>query len=167
MHLLRLDSEFSFWVDTGPLGKRVDIAPYIGIRNDKVELLGAELEGLPQDDTVGTVGANVGYVLGEDYRRWEPPSTPEEVLRTIDRGLDHLKQYLSLDRLPEAWKIRGTNTPGWRYNEIATLFLKGDRQAVLERLEAARVEYCAYQDEVCEQFRAFEQRVKSRYFSGG
>jgi len=165
-HLIRVDADFSLGVDTGPLGKRSDIAPYVGIRHDGVQQLRADLMGSSANERTGTVGANVGYVLGEEYRRWEPPSTHEEVLRVIDLALGRLRQYLSLDRLPEAWKIRGTNTPGWRYNEIAALLLKGDHQAVLERLEAARAEYCAYEDGVCEQFRAFEQRVNSRYFSG-
>lgn len=159
---MRVDDSFSFGVDTGPLGNRSDIAPFVGIRHDGVQQLRAELMGSPGSQWSGTVSANVGYVLGEEYRWWEPPTPPEEVLRAIHLALDRLRPFLGLDKLPGAWEIQGAKVPGWRYTEITVHLLRGDRQLVLERLEAARSEFCKREDEICEQFRGFEQRVKSR-----
>ncbi len=67
MHLLPLDKEYSFWVDTDPLERRPDISPFVGIRHNGVEGLTAEFLGLSKDDWVGTIGANVGYVLHNGY----------------------------------------------------------------------------------------------------
>jgi hypothetical protein len=162
MHLLRVDENFSLWVDTGPLGERSDIAPFVGVRHDGVEQQVSELLGLSADDWVGTVGANVGYVLGDEYKSWEPPRELEEVLRTIDSALERLRPLLSLDKLPRAWEIKGAKDPSWRYREIVILLLRGERQSALDRLDAARAEMCQQKDEICEQFQAFAQRVQAR-----
>jgi hypothetical protein len=144
------------------LEKRSDIAPFVGLRHDGVQELVSELMGFPKDEWVGTVGANVGYVLGEGYRWWEPPSEPYEVLQAIDSALDRLRLFLSLDALPVAFTITGAKSPSWRYNEIAILLFQGNRKAVLERIEDARAAFCQQRDEVCEQFEAFAQRVQER-----
>lgn len=161
-HVLRDSDQFSLWVDTGPLERRVDIAPFVGIRHHGIERLRAELLGRPQDDWVGTVGANVGYVLGGEYASWEPPSQADEVIRTIDLALERMRSFLSLDCLPAAWQIRGTKAPGWRYKRIVLFLLLGDSGALRTEIEAARGEYCVQNDEMCAEFLAFEQAVKSR-----
>jgi len=162
MHLLRVDGDWSFWVDTGPLGKRKDISPFVGVRHDGIERLWSELMEFPNDDWVGTVGANVGYVLGTGYKTWEPPSEPKEVLDSIDSAVERLRPMLSLHALPQAWSITGAKSPSWRYRDIVIQLLLGNRQAVPNRLDAARVEMCQQEDEICAQFRAFEQRIQAR-----
>lgn len=97
MHLRRLDSEFSLWVDTGPIGKRSDIAPFVGLRHDSVETLCGELLGVPDDLVVGTVGANVGYVLSGEYRWWDSPSSASEVVQGILSALERLRPFASLE----------------------------------------------------------------------
>jgi len=160
-HLLRVDKEFSLGVDTGPLGKRSDIAPFVGIRNDKVECLLTTLLDVPEDEWSWTVGANVGYVLGDGYQWWEPPAPPEDALRSIDAALTRLEEFLSLSELPKLWEeIQGTRDPSWRYRQIIILFLQGKRDMGLQALEESRQEFCKNEDEICDQFRGFEQRLK-------
>ncbi len=163
MHMLRVDGDFSFWVDTGPLGQRVDIAPFVGIRHDRVEQLKAELMHLPQDDWVGTVGANVGYALGQQYKWWEAPAQCDEVMNTIELALEGLRPFLSLSKLPEAWAIQGARTPGWRYRDIVVSVLTGDSAGVLSRLESAREAFCQQEGEICEQFRLFARNLSQSH----
>ncbi|HXK58265.1 MAG TPA: hypothetical protein PLP42_00085 [Acidobacteriota bacterium] len=84
MHLQRFDEAFSFWVDTGPLGTRDDIAPFVGVRNNQIEQIVGELLGLPDDGWTGTAGANVGYILDGKYRYWSSPTRADEVLGAIE-----------------------------------------------------------------------------------
>jgi len=49
MHLLKLTSELSWVVDTGPLGKGADISPFVGIRHEALEQLVFRLLDLPLD----------------------------------------------------------------------------------------------------------------------
>ena len=161
IHLLRIDASFSLGVDTGPLGKRSDIAPFVGIRHDGVETLLSELLDLAPDDWVGTVAANVGYVLGKGYQRWEPPTQAEHVLEAIEIALDRLRPLLSLEKLPEAWSIEGARGPLWRYREIIVLLTRGQVADSLMRLEAARAELCRHEDEVCDQFLSFAERLQT------
>ena len=161
-HLFRVDQDWSFCVDTGPLGKQSDIHPFVGIRHDGVETILAELMALPAYDWTGTVGANVGYILGFGYIWWKPPSQPEEVLRAIDHAIERLRPFLNLERLPELWNTPGTKEPAWRFKEMVILLLLGKREALFERLDAARAVECKNEDEICEQFRSFEQRILVR-----
>ncbi len=91
VHSLRVDGDFSLWVDTGPIGSRVDIAPFIGIRHDGIKTLRAELLRSTVISVSGTVGANVGYVLGRGYLSWVPPTSAVEVVSTIQMGLERLR----------------------------------------------------------------------------
>ena len=159
MHLRQIDSDFSLWVDTGPIGSRGDIAPFVGLRHEKTEHLVPELLNVPYFDWTATVGANVGYVLGKEYQRWDSPSTADEVLVAIDAALEKLKSFMPLSRLPDAWNIRGAQTPGWRFNQIVVYFLLEDRVKVKEHIEAARASLCQTEDAICEQFRGFEKRL--------
>jgi hypothetical protein len=162
VHSLRVNEQFSLWVDTGPLNRRPDIAPFVGIRHEQVELLCAELLDLPSDEWTGTVGANVGYVLSGEYKWWQPPAQAVEVISAIEESLERLKLFLSLERLPEVWKIRGTNAPGWHYGLITSLSLAGRHADAMSQLDAAKAELCNNDDPVCEQFRGFEKRLRSR-----
>lgn len=161
-HLRRVDEEFSVGVDTGPLEKRADIAPFVGIRHDGVETLLAELADIPADDWVFSVGANVGYVLGGEYLAWEPPSQVREVVEVIDSALGHLHSFLSLECLPKAWSIKGAKDPMWRYREMILLLLRGEKLAIGEKFLDARRELCKREDEICEQYRGFERRLQER-----
>jgi hypothetical protein len=160
-HLQRIDDEFSFAVDTGLLNDKPDIAPFIGIRHESVERRLAQLMELPEEPWIATVGANVGYVLGQGYRWWAPPSTADEVLAAIDAGLERLRPFLSLEKLPGVWDLAGVKDPAWRYRDIVILLLRGERDAIPARLDAAREEFCKVQDEVCEQFEQFARNVRA------
>ncbi len=162
MHLLRVDGEFSVWVDTGPLESRTDIAPSVGLRHEGVEHLVPELLGVDCFDWTATVGSNVGYVLAGTYRRWVSPAPVADVLAAIDIGLERMKQFMPLDRLPAAWSIPGAQTPGWRYHEIVAYYLLGDESKVHLSIEAARASLCKTPGEVCQQFLDFERRLIGR-----
>ena len=137
MHLLQVDKDFYYWVDTGPLEKRSDIAPFVGIRHDGVETLFAEFLGVPKDDSSGTVGANVGYVLQEGYLSWDPSSEPKEVLNKIDEALERYKPFISLGKLMGAWDVAAIADPNRPYREIVILVIQEDYEGALNRLEAA------------------------------
>lgn len=162
MHLLKVDSDFSMWVDTGPIGKQDDIAPFAGLRHEGVENLVADLLGEPRFDWTATVGANVGYILEAGYRYWAPPADVPEVLTAIDGALARLRDFMPLSRLGGAWKIEGAERPGWRFKEIGACFLAGDRAGTLARLEAARLALCKHEDEICEQYRLFAANLTKR-----
>jgi hypothetical protein len=162
MHLLRADKDWSYWVDTGPIGKQPDISPFVGIRHDDIERLFLELLHLPRDQIVGTLGANVGYILDGKYRFWSSADKFDEVLQAIEMALERLRPFMTLNTISEGWRIEGTQTPGWQYREIIVLLLNGEKQLMLDRLRAARTELCRYNDALCEEFIRFEQTVLTR-----
>jgi hypothetical protein len=161
MHVLPVDGEFSFWVDTGPLGKRTDIAPTAGLRHSGVEALFATLLGVPRDEYSGTVGANVGEIVSGHYSRWEPPSRPEVVLEAIDLALAKMRPFMTLERLAEAWTIAGDD-PGRLYRLVVISLLRGDLESAERNLSAARDSYAKHGGEGAEQFAGFEGRVRER-----
>jgi hypothetical protein len=162
-HLLQVDNECSWVVDTGPLNsKRTDIAPFVGIRVNALEDLTSTLLEVPSDDSNASVGANVGYVLGVGYKTYIPPTAPDRVMADIDDAVMRLQPYANLPKLPEVWKLTGVYDPGWRYRDIAIKLLTGHHGEILRSLAEARKEFCEYEDEVCDQFLAFERNVRSR-----
>lgn len=162
MHMLPVLPDWKFWVDTGPLGKRADICPYVGVRYDSLEAAVSELLSLPLDETVGTLGANIGYVLTGNYRQWSEDSTSEEVLCAVDSAFALLRPLMDPHKLSEGWKMEAARDPLWRYREIALLVLQKDAVHAKARLELARTEYCRRDDSLAAQFRAFEERVLCR-----
>ena len=160
MHLRRIDSEFSFWVDTGPLGRREDVSPFAGLRSDMVETLFADFLGLSRDPYVGTVGANVGYLLEGDYRSWSPPDTLTQVMEVTWAALERMRPFASMSTLEGAWQVKATMAdPGAVYRLSIMAVISGDHAKLRERLEHARQRECAQENGVCEQFRAFEARL--------
>jgi hypothetical protein len=159
MHLLRVDKDWSFWVDTGPIGKSADISPFVGIRHDGLEVVRSELMGLPHDESVGSLGANAGYILNEGYRHWKAESKSEEVLGCMDKALERLKPLMNLKKINEGWKIQGATTPGWQYREIIVFYLLGQESLVLEKLRMAHAVLCKRDDNLCKEFKGFEQRL--------
>ena len=159
-HLLRVSGDFSLGVDTGPIGTRTDIAPLVGIRNDLIEGLLGKCLDVPADEWVFTVAANVGYVLGDRHLAWQPPAEPQEVVEKISAALDELRKYLSLQRLTEAWKLRGTQDPSWRYRNVIVFGLRNQRGQALALLDEVRDERCQAEDPGCEEFRGFEKRFR-------
>lgn len=157
-HLLKISEGFSLGVDTGPIGARTDIAPVVGIRHDATESLLGKLLELPGDERVFTVAANVGYVLGDRYLAWQPPTPPEEVMGRIKAALEQLRPYLSLEHLAEAWKLRGTQDPSWKYRNVILAVLRNQRDEAMKLLEEVRRERCQQEDPGCEEFRGFEKR---------
>lgn len=112
---------------------------------------------------VGTVGANVGYILGGEYRWWDSPSSVPEVEQVIFSALERLRPFASLSTLSGAWDIKGADAdPGKAYRLVVVWLLLGDIGKVRDHLRLARIEYCKQDDEVCEQFRHFEARVEER-----
>lgn len=160
-HRLRLSDGFSFYVDTGPLGRQSDISPEIGIRHDEVERIACELEGLEYDEWVGTVGANVGYVNGDGYRTWEGIESKEEVLRELDKAMDRLRPYLRLDRLLDAWPaIRMQDDPVRTPRQLAIMLLTGvDRAIILQRLDHERPLWFKLGNDFVELFQRIEAGV--------
>lgn len=155
-HIQNIKEGVAFWVDTGPLNNRADIAPYVGVRHDLVEELYTRFLGLAQNPFVGTVGANVGYILDLGYKAWHPPAQVPEVLDTIEDALNIFRRFTCLEELPGAWSIKGTQAPGWRFRLVVSWALLGDREKVEEALEVARTKACRYEDKEAVQFRKFE-----------
>jgi len=176
-HLLRVDDDFSFCVDTGIPGPRTDIAPYVGIRSELVESTRSELMALEHDEWVGTAGANVGYILEGEYRYWDTGTSAQLVLDRISSALDKFRPFMSLATLHQAFSFRGAaENPGTPYALVVIALLNGDTDLVAGRLaEASRI-FCGTSlpteaplpdserrlDEVCDQFREFEARVRLR-----
>lgn len=160
MHLKRLAGDFSWVVDTGPLERGNDVAPFVGIRHDGLEELLAALLGVPLDRTIASVGDNIGFLLDGEYRSWSNGQKVEDVLSAITLAEERLLPYLRLENLAGVWNLTSrTSDPAWRYREIALLLLRGETRDVSDRLDAARADFCRYEDEVCEQFKDFERRV--------
>lgn len=159
MHHLRLSESFSFWVDTGPITGGPDIAPFVGLRSVEVEDLVSKLMNLSSDEWVGTLGANVGYVLGGDYRSWQSPGDAPEVIAGINQALERLRPHAHLTSLGRAWDIVGREDPSYWYRALAVACLTEQAPDEINRLtDTARSDLCATDDEVCEQFREFESR---------
>ena len=167
MHLKRLARDVSWVVDTAPLDGGGDIAPFIGIRHDGLEELVADLLGLPLDATVASVGDNAGFLLNGEYRSWKSGQKVEDVTSAIALAEERLLPYLSLKNIFGVWNLTSRNAdPAWRYREIARLILLGEVDGIDDRLDAARADFCRYEDQVCEQFRDFERRVRQHLSAG-
>jgi hypothetical protein len=102
----------------------------------------------------------VGKVLGGPFRRWSADGETGEVLSTILAGLEALRPYMALERLPDAfgapWAVGPTNS----YRLVVVHLLLEDRAHVEESLKRAEAEYCHREDEICATFRRFEAGVK-------
>lgn len=162
MHMRRVTLDWSFWVDTGPIGRRCDIAPRVGIRHDGIERKFAELMNVPADNMVGTIGTNIGYIRGQGYQTWEPPSEPNEVMAAITEALELFRPFLDLQKVHELWKIEGTQDPLWRYREIILFYIRGEECVLLDKLQQARTIFCARNDAVCEQYLEFTGRLRKK-----
>jgi hypothetical protein len=159
-HVRRLDDDFSLCVHTGPIGLRTDIAPAVGIRSDRVEQARAVLMSIDHYDWVATVGSNVGYLIDGQYRWWEEGADVALILESISAALEKLAPFASLATLADGFALTGTDGPGMPYAKVVIALLNRDAPLVDEELERARAVFCVQADEVCEQFLAFERRVR-------
>jgi len=158
--LQRVDSDFSFCVDVGP---KNELVPFVGVRSDAIEHARAELMGLPQDEWTATIGGNVGYVLGRQYRSWHAGGTVEHAVDEILLGLEWFRPYMTLGRVTDAFKHDwAAANPGTPYALVVIALLNRDAGMVNTQLAHARSIFCARDDEVCDQFREFETRVRAR-----
>lgn len=162
MHLLHVAGGWHLWVDTGPLSKRADISPYVGVRCDILERTVSGFLSLPQDDTVGSLGANIRYIVEGKHRHWGEGATSTEVLRSIDAAFVRLRPLMNLDTLAEGWNVEAARDPLWRYREITLLLLRRDTAQIRSKLKEARDDFCRYDDSMAAQFRDFEHRVLSQ-----
>lgn len=162
MHLKRLTDGLYWVVDTGPL-ERADnsITPFVGIRHDELEQLLSRLLDVPHDPSRASVGNNVGFLLNGQHQTWRAGQT-DDVLSAIALAQERLLPYLSLKNLTRVWDELSPRLadPAWRYREIARLLLLGETAEIPALLEAARADFCRYEDEICEQFRDFERNVQ-------
>lgn len=157
----RKEIEPGIWsiVDTGPLGNRRDIAPWVGIRHDRVEEAFTRFIELPNQPWVPTVAANVGYIVSGTYRSWLGNEDADDVLHEIDAARRILAPFADLAKLSDAWKIRGTEAPGFECHLAVVHYLLGNRPEMDRWLaEAERLE-CRVEDGVCEQFRRFKANL--------
>jgi hypothetical protein len=137
-HVRRIDDDFSVCVDTGPIGSRADIAPYVGVRSDAVERARADLMSLPDDEWTGTVGANVGYVLGGEYRWWNEGARVQPILDDILGALEWLQPYMSLKTIADVFTFEwASRNPGAPYALVVIALLNGDPTLVAHRLAHA------------------------------
>ncbi len=88
-----------------------------------------------------------------------PPADPQEVLNKIGEALDQFRPYLRLEKLIDAWGVASIKDPIWPYREIVILIMQEEYEFALKRLEEAREIFCKQEDEICDQFKGFEQRA--------
>ena len=167
---LPLDEDFSYVVVIGSVSQRSDVvAPGVGLCCVPVEGLLVDLGVVPALESPlefrTTVGANVGYVLGEGYRSFQPPASVGDVIETIDAGLHVLDAYRSVPGVAVGIDAVGgaASYPGASYARVVACHLAGDAQGMERALERARVEYLRYpDDEIAATFREFERRLSAR-----
>ena len=146
-------------VDTGPLENRSDIAPWVGLRLDEVEEAYTRLLGIPNEGHIATVGSNVGYIVSGEYKHWTGEADAEDVLAEIERAQRVLSSYADIERLSEAWKIRGTEAPGYQRHLALVHHMVGNRAETQRWLrEAERVD-CRVEDALCDEFRRFREKL--------
>ena len=161
----RIDDEFTWVVDTGPLDRGPDISPYIGVRHERADKVFSECIELFDSGFSATGGSNLGYVLGHGFRTWHEPATPEALVAEIEKGQEVLAQFLSLARMPEIYNIRGAKEPGYHFKLAAIYFVLDDYARVREWLAEGERTDCRVQDSVCEQFRRFKRNLERRMTS--
>jgi hypothetical protein len=156
----RIDDEWWSILDTASMQNIPDIMPWVGLRHEGVERVVPRCLELPFDTYSATVGAMSGYIRGRDRPdRMEEPATVEEVLARIDEAQAVLERYRSLDRLPDAFSIRGTHLPLYHFTLAAIHLLLGDEAGVRKWLAEGERTDCRQAGEVCEQFRRFERNI--------
>jgi hypothetical protein len=158
----RIDSDFSWVVDTGLLDGGPEISPWVGLRHERVEKLVTELLELPDGGFVGTAGSNIGYIMGGEYRIWREPTAPEVVLARIDESRQVLDEYRTLEKLPGVFEIRGAKGPMYHFTLAAIYLLLGDEQRVREWLAEGERTDCRVEGPVCEQFRRARRNVEAK-----
>lgn len=160
-HLKAVGDGVHVYVDTGPVGRQTDIAPYVGLRHDAVSDLVSDLLELPRDRFVGTVGANVGYVLGRGYAAWYDPGDADAVLAAIDQAEITLLDYVPLHRLPDAWSLTdGTLAPGYYYKIAATWLLLEEAENASHWLRVAKDNECRFEGSLCDQYKRVERNAR-------
>ncbi len=160
VHLHRIGSDVSLWVDVGAVGPRTDIAPSVGVRSESVGALMAQLSGLTADEWQSTIAINVGYALGRGYASWQVGAEVDEILSTVLAALDRLRVSAGSTALSQMVAIPEVAAlPHYRHALVAMALIAGDAPQALGHLGEARREFCAEPDSVCDDFRAFEQRV--------
>jgi hypothetical protein len=162
-HRQDLDDDFSLCVDLGRIGLEQSVTPSVGIRSERVDDTMRELMGVPPDPWGHTVGHNVGYLLGENFRTWYAPADTQEVVAAIIRALDVMRPFASLEGLPGAFALPCKPGVLHRVYALATVaLLTKDPARVRQYLAEGQREFCQQDDEVCEQFRDFEKRILAR-----
>lgn len=156
---------FSLVVSTGPLNRRADISPSVGIRHDGIADLWYDLLELPRYEYSATIGSNVGFVIDGKYREWEPPATAEEVLGLIDLGFERLKEFMHLDRIRDGFEIPGSDMTK-NYTLVLVELMRGDRVSMEREMEIAREVYCKHGGGPCEQVKQFESNLRERFPAG-
>jgi hypothetical protein len=166
--VLRRDEspEWSMVVGLGALNKREDVSAALGIRSESVQQLHTELRGLENPPNVATVGADSGYVTGGSYKIWAAPQDAvEDIYDSILQGLESLRPFMSLERVSEAYAaIPATEAdPSAHYRMVVIELLRGRPEAVAEMMLRAEKIYCRRDDEICEDFRAFQEKTRARF----
>lgn len=177
-HFLRIDDQYAWQIDAGPLSSR-DVDPFLGLRHESVQRALAELRERPESDSgrAPTVSAEIGYLIDGNYRHFVDPADPillpgdrwseigsvKKVMAAIKKAQEVLWGYRSLEKLPQAFAIPGTEMPGYRFT-LATIYtLLGDVEHVREQLAELERTECRGDDAgQCERFRRFERNVMAR-----
>ena len=166
--VLRRDEnpEWSMVVGLGALNKREDVSATLGIRSESVQQLHTELRGLENPAYVATVGADHGYVTGGSYKIWAAPQdAAEDIYDSILQGLEKLRPFMALERVSEAYAaIPATEAdPSAHYRMVVIELLRGRPEAVAEMMLRAEMIYCRRDDEICEDFRLFQEKARARF----
>jgi hypothetical protein len=159
---LRLDADFSYVIDVGPLNQRTDVHPSVGLRCKLVEDAMSSLRDLPEGPYAATIGANAGYVLDGQYRYFNPPASAAEVLEVMDGALGVLDQYRSLEAIPRGLdEVPAVSAnPSTGYRRVVAYYLLGDMAAMEAALGLARAEYTRH-PEIAQKFLEFETRIRA------
>lgn len=160
------DPEWSMVVGLGPLNRREDVSAALGIRSESVQGLHTELSGLENAPTVATVGANYGYVTGGSFKMWAAPEdSVEDIYQNILGGLEKLRPYMSLDRVADAYVAipAAEADPSAHYRLIVIELLRERPEAVAAAMQQAEKVYCRRDDEICADFRAFQEKARARF----
>lgn len=166
----RINEEFSRVVDVGPLNRRTDVHPVVGLCCHPLENLMTSLRELPASPHPITLGGNAGDILEGAYRYFEPPVSTSEVVEYIERAFARLDPYASLPAVPGALRELSVTSanPSTLYRLVLAYYLLGDAAGMEEALVAARKAYVRDPaDEMAESFRSFELRLRGRLTSSG
>ncbi|NLE21220.1 MAG: hypothetical protein GX624_00330 [Actinobacteria bacterium] len=151
-----------------------NVNPIVGVRNQRVEELVAELSGeRPHPYNPPTASTPIGYLLPERaYRTWDiseesPEAVADMVATIVEYGLPFMEEHVELSAL-RSLLAGGHAGPNHKvaYRLPVAMLLLGEGQRATETASRMLADISLHEDEWTRHYRSFIAELHASVFSG-